>query len=77
MSVMNVAGHGHAAKIEVQGTYPSSDFDGRMLFEIRDGKLRVEVTRQRPGGREYTIAGEIDIEQFEHIYAVLKGEETL
>jgi hypothetical protein len=77
MSVINVAGHGAAAKIQIEGTYPDDNFEGKMLFEIRDGKLRIEVTRQRPGGRSYTTPGVVDIEQFEHIYAVLKGEEKL
>lgn len=77
MSVTNVSGLGATAKLELQDTNPSSEFEGRMLFENHDGKVKITCTRKRPGGREHSATGELDLSTLEHIVAVLKGEVPL
>lgn len=78
MTMTDISGHGAVAKIEIEGTLPDDDgFEGRAIFELRDGKVRITNMRQRPGGREYAIQSNVELEALEHIIAVLKGEKTL
>lgn len=76
MSMTNIAGLG-STKIELEDTYPDDDFEGRATFELREGKIKITACRHRPGGREYAIPAEMDLETLEHIVRVLKGEDRL